>query len=194
MTRVLARPRVATAIVLLVLAFLSTAVTELELPGDGQSVGPEVWAIVALVGCVVIGATALAVALGSWLISAAGRMFGGSADAYEIFTVAAWSSVPEIIALIYRLPVAWHRLTHDIDEHRIVLDESFTLATSGGAGCVGQLAFGTAELAVLMWSVTLLTIGISVAHRFSISRALATLVTVLFLPIVLLIAFAPLAM
>lgn len=152
----------------------------------GKSAGEDS-SLVMLLGLALISAffTALVgLPLAAWFLGVTGRWIGGKAFYKPLETVLAWSGLPGIATLIFMVPLI------------LVLGKEPFMEFPEINGIFEQaLFFGTMGLSLVfsIWSVVLLAIGLSVAHGFSMAKALGNLViafSIVLIPIALIALFA----
>lgn len=107
-----------------------------------------------------------------------GSWIGGLADTKDIFRVNAFTSIPGIVRLIFHFPTFLILVSGNT---------SFLYNNEGMSALSYVLSLG--GIALVIWHLVLFVIGISVAQKFSVGKAVLNFVFVLalfFVPIVLL--------
>ena len=129
--------------------------------------------------CLVIGPVTgiLTLYIGAFIFRWTGRWLGGQGNSGDLRTGLAWAGLPVIASL----PV-WGLLALMIGP--TLFTSASTIATLAPWQTIVVTLLGLVILALGLWSTVLIVLGIAEAHRFSIWRAVSTLV----LPLVLLIA------
>ncbi len=93
----------------------------------------------------------------AWLLNVTGRLLGGPATSPPLQTVVAWSEVPIISSLILLIP--------ELLLQQAGSSNSFLF---GAGGLIGLIS-----LALSIWSIVLIVIGLTIVQGFSTWRALA---------------------
>ena len=117
----------------------------------------------------------------AWALSFTGNWLNGKADPETFRTIIAWSLVPTITTLILLIP-----------ELLIIGDQlfksEFTFLTTFQS--VAMIGFGLIELALWIWSLVILVIGIKIIQGFTTGKAIFNIILpVLVLGIPLLIIY-----
>ena len=120
------------------------------------------------------------VLVGPFILAFTGGWFGGDADPDEIRQSVAWSYAPVAVATIF--PVLIFALNTSLPRESIAAGE----VTASGIG-VALILLGSIVVyfAVLVWAVVLQVATLAEVQRFSILRAIGSLL-ILFIPLLLL--------
>ena len=112
------------------------------------------------------------IVVGPFVLAFVGRWFGGDADPADLRQAIAWSYAPLAAVTIVWVPV--------------LLARAANTATTEGVG-VGVVVATVATVIAYVWSLPLLVIGVAEAQRFSIARAIGSIL-ILAIPALLLSA------
>jgi hypothetical protein len=109
-----------------------------------------------------------------------GKMLKGTADTNKMTTVLAWGSIPIILSLAFTFFEIL--LTGD------AIFKSYPDLSGGGQLLVQIISY--INIGLLLWSISLMVVGISVAQNFSIGKSILNLfmpIIVIFIPLLLII-------
>ena len=113
----------------------------------------------------------------AWALSLTGKWLGGESNPSKFRTVIAWALIPSICSLILLIP-----------ELIIFGDDLFKSQTVYKSEFIrySWIAFGLTELALSIWSITILVIGIGILQKFGIGKSILNMILpllVLLIPI-----------
>ncbi len=192
---ILARPQSRTIVLLVLLAAVSALIRDVRLQAyrslSAAAVMPSGWHIAA--GCVAFLIAALllsyAFALLAWGIA---RLLGGTADRRAVRVALAWSLVPLIWALLYRIPVAlfWPAIATGLNPPENPLAILRSLAASMSLYAVASTAvIALLTIAVDLWCFVIASVALSEVNGFSTWRGAATVGFSLLAPVIVVAAF-----
>lgn len=184
-------------IVLVVGAFLSAAVKELDIEGLGQGaamLGPTMLTGIVLGVLLLIGAIAVGVFfVFAWIAKVTGTWVGGSGSALAIRTALAWGFAPFIWAALYRIAavIFWPDAAQ-------VLRSEHSVAKIGGKERIVELSLTEAppyqiaillvlEFAVVLWYLGVASRALAEAQGISSWRGFGNLVLAYTIPFVALL-------
>lgn len=192
---VLPRTQTGTIVVMVLLAAVSALVRDVRLQAYQSpqiaAVMPSGWIIAA--GCVAfLIATLLFYYAFAFLAWGIGRLLGGTADRRAVRVALAWSLVPLIWALLYRIPVAlfWPVTASSLSSSQSPLAILHSLAAAMSFYAVVRTAvIALLRIAVDLWSLVIVSIALSEVSGFSTWHGAATLGFALLAPLVVVAAF-----
>lgn len=120
--------------------------------------------------------------LGSWLLALVGRWLGGQGDPRTVRTVMAWAGLPNVAALL-----CWFIMLLLAGEALFTEHSDVVMKALSGNHLFVTVA--TLQMLLGFWSISLLVIGLGIAQRLPMGKALLNLLlailaaTLLFLPI-----------
>ncbi|HKB79709.1 MAG TPA: YIP1 family protein [Thermoanaerobaculia bacterium] len=185
MRRVLDAGRDRWVIQIVILAFVCASVSDSDFRTLGRALPGLTAVSVIAIALVALIAGSLAwlllLALFAWIVTAVGRMIGGSGTAADVRAALAWSLVPVIWSVAYRIPVAIYKsrivATSGTDDKQVL----FSLLSHGGCAiAVIVLALQSAMIAYCLY-VASNTLG--EAERFSSWKGLAALTITFTIPV-----------
>lgn len=172
-------------------AALCTAVGDMDFKGLTRAL-PSL-SQPALIG-LAIGST-IGVAIGwnimlwifGWIATAVARLLGGTAPARDVRAALAWSLVPLIWAIVYRIPEVMYK--HQLIAKSPTLSERqlFVNLLANG-GCSGLLVILAVQLLLCIWCAWIASATLAEAERFSVAQGFGTLVLSVIAPIGLIVA------
>ena len=156
-----------------------------------HSMTPSGW----IIACVLVGVFVAALlffyafAFAAWGV---GRLLGGSSEQRTVRLALAWSLVPIIWALLYRIPVAL--FAPSIQARSAGIADLITVFRSMAASMsasvvVTAVIVAVVNLAVALWAAVIASVALSEVNRFSIWRGAATLGFCLLAPLIVAAAF-----
>ena len=192
MRRILSDPRRTPVLWLVVAAFYSSALRDLDLEAASEisgTLGPGLSA--ALIAFIAIVLPLLAVCFFyalSWIALLAGRQLDGLGTVTDVRAAMAWGLAPVIAAVVYRIPMVLMKAAGIGGgwRNRSLLQaggDSVVVAGSTPAGIPG-LVFVLLEGILLLAWIWVTSRGLAEAHQFSSTRGLATLILTFVLPAV----------
>jgi hypothetical protein len=103
----------------------------------------------------------------SWLLSEAGKIFGGDASYSEMRTILAWALVPTVVASILSVGDIFVMVQNAVNQ-------DVTIKSSLVATLLTVLS--TVQFALGIWTAVLLVIGIKTVQNFSFFKALLNMI------------------
>lgn len=103
----------------------------------------------------------------SWLLSEAGKIFGGDASFREMRTILAWAMIPTVAASILSAGDIFVLVQNAVNQDVII--KSSLVATL-------LTVLSTVQFALGIWTVVLLIIGIKTVQNFSFFKALLNMI------------------
>ena len=176
---------------LVILAYICSAVGDADVRGlekmlPGLSL-PATLSLIALAFLLIAGIWVLLLYMFGGIATLIGRLLEGQASAADVRSALAWSMVPVIWSILYRIPLALYLYRMDITK----LEESraglFDFIERGGLTVA--ILFLTLQLLMNVWFVVLASNLLGEAFRFSSWKGLATLALTFTVPVVAIAGF-----
>ena len=191
MRSILDQPRDRMVVPLVVMAICSSVLRNAHFDGVKTILTGApfpLWVFIVAPICVIAAGVGLFFVF-AWIATMIGRFFEGKGEYRGVVRAMAWSFVPIIVALAYRVPVAIFVPSPAQERLRLGPHTVVTIAPrSIGAGCSMALLSGLLELAILSWYLYVASNTVAEAHGFSGWRGLGTVLATWITPIVILAA------
>ncbi|MBO6607191.1 Yip1 family protein [Psychroserpens sp.] len=164
-------------ILFLILGGIARAISRASERGMGDTMSTASVLIMAILTGGLIGW--IAYFIYAWALSFTGKWLNGKSDPETFRTIIAWSLVPTIASIILLIPELI------IIGDQLFKSEFLYLSTFQSVALIG---FGLIELALWIWSLVILVIGIKIIQGFGTGKAILNMLLpalVLFLPLLL---------
>jgi len=122
----------------------------------------------------------------AWLAAFAGRVLGGAAPVRDVRTALAWSMVPVVWTILYRIPFAIYR--HQImgDPRAAVREVLANFLANGGCSLI--LLIIIVKIATFIWVVWIASASLAEAENFPTSKGAAIVAITFIAPIAIIAA------
>ncbi|MEL7221866.1 MAG: Yip1 family protein [Bacteroidota bacterium] len=152
-----------------------------------QNMGDQYSLMIIVILCFVIGGTlgALSIYFYALLLSWTGKWIKGKADSTEILRIIAYALIPSLVSLILLAPQI---LTFGIE----LFQSSETIVISSEIFNLFLFGLTIIQLIMILFSIVFMAVGLSVAQKFSVGKAILNMILsilVVIVPITLLVLF-----
>lgn len=176
---------------LVVLAYVCTSFSDVNLRGI-ENILPGLRLVPTMAAFLLVMLLSAAVWAGilylfSWLIAVIARLLGGTAPLRDVRAALAWSLVPMVWSVIYRLPMAFYRNRFDVSGGRT---REAVINFLAHGGCTLLLLVTALQLLLAVWLLFVASSTVAEAERFSTAKGFGTLALCLVAPVLIGIAAA----
>jgi hypothetical protein len=117
----------------------------------------------------------------AWLAAFVGRVLGGTAPVRDVRTALAWSMVPVVWTVLYRIPFSFYRYRYLGDPNAAVREVIANFLANGG--CSLLLLILIIKVATMIWVLWIASAGIAEAQQFPTSKGAAIVAITIIAPI-----------